>query len=173
MIKPITISLIAIIILNSCRRDCTNSFISPAFIGFSNLDIDTFIVRKFEQDNTFTKLIDTIVVTKFVTNNPTFPGYLTSNDTTVIHPGLTSGNQFQYIVPGYDWQIYIPSINRTISISNITQLNNSEVCYAGGDLCPTCFNEIDSLKQNGQLIKPAINNFQTTYYNGYLVYINK
>lgn len=80
-------------------------------------DIDTFVVRAYKPNDNFQHLIDTIFVV-----NPGLAIYTTSNDTTIIDVGGTApgdGDPRYRIVSGYDWQIYIPALNRTVTITSL------------------------------------------------------
>lgn len=87
--------------------------------------MDTLIVRQFEPDDNFLHLIDTTLFT----NDPKVAFYYTSHDTTIVVLNILSGEE-KYIIPNYDWQIYIPAKNKTILISKIvllTQLKTSKI----------------------------------------------
>ena len=135
--------------------DCLNNYLTPVFIGFNFSELDTLIVRKYIKNDNFLHLLDTAII---VTDTASFT-YITSNDTTKLDFN-TSIRQAKYMLPDHDWQIYIPKLNRLLSISNIASPKSHEKCYAGGDLCPTCFNQIDSFQQNGQPIKAQVDLFR-------------
>jgi len=164
MTKICIIAAAGIIYFSGCRTIyCSNSYITPAFIGFSSQDIDTLIIRKYEQNDSFNHLIDTTIIT----NNPNLSFYGVSNDTTIVVLNILSGEE-KYIVPGYDWQIYIPFQNRTVSISNIVSPQTDYHCF--GDDCG-CENPINLLLQDGQKTIPQIGNIQY-YGSGYLTFIS-
>ena len=144
MIRTLLILLLVILtsLLFSCRNiPCMNAFITPVFVGYSSGDLDTIVLRKFEAGSDFQVLEDTAIFT----NNDTVAAYYTSNDTTIVQLNITSG-EYKYLLPGDDWQLYLPAKNVTISVSNIVSPQMHYKCF--GD-CGGCFNQIDSFKQNG------------------------
>ena len=79
------------------------------------------------------------------------PGmYITSNDTTFVALNHISG-PLKYIMPGHDWQIYLPAINRTISFSAINSPRTHMHCFAD---C-WCTNPINSFVQDTALVIPG------------------
>ena len=166
--------LLAIFILffiSSCcmKHSCGNPNITPIFVGFSLSDIDTFIIRKYKQNDNFLHVLDTLTIT----NSPrSISSYSSSNDTTLVYLDAISLGQ-QYIVPGNDWQIYLPKINRTISISNIVCPQTESGCYSIGVEPGGCTNVITSIVQDGQTEIPttiAINGWGN---NNFVTYIKK
>jgi len=138
------------------RINCSDLGIVPAFISFDSTDIDTLILEKYKLNDNYQSLIDTFKIIRNVSAI-----YQTSNDTTLIYNQPYGENQ---IKAGYDWKILIPSLNRTILISDITGKNNTEKC---GDLNAKCFcyNTVYSLKQDGQVI-----NFSSSFRNSYTLF---
>ena len=141
--------------LPSCKYPCNKGFINPAFVGFSPGDINTFILRAYKPNENYLHLLDTIIVQNV---DPTI--YTTSNDTTIVY---INANIDQLVVPGFDWQIYIPAKNRTVMISNIVS-NPTE----GGHQCR---NPINSFMQDGQVITPIYMQTNKFYTSGFMIYI--
>ena len=144
-IRTVKLFTLLSVIFSSCGTeefDCDDMPIQPAFIGFKLTEIDTLIFRKFKPNEDLRNLVDTTVVTY---NNL----YRTSNDTTkIIHYKLSDG-----IKPGFDWQLFIPAINRTILVSDIASNKKSGSCgtRAVGSAC-TCLNDLFSAKQDGSIV---------------------
>ncbi len=141
--KTITFLLLLTCGLLSCSKTitCTDPPINFAFISFAPGDIDTLVLRKFQPGNNFQQLIDTFNVFNDVNagiNN-------TSNDTVF----MFFRDPRNEMKPGFDWQVYIPSTNRTIYISNILVENKTEKCAALSDDC-ACHNEILGIRLNNQ-----------------------
>ncbi len=150
--------------LFSCRTIlCSNQFITPVFIGFSASDMDTLVIRKYQKNDNFLHLMDTILVV----NDPPVADYFMSKDTTFVVPNVLSGEE-KYLMPGYDWQIYIPSKKRMVSLSAIISPQKEYRCF--GDHCG-CINPITSFLQDGQLSVPQIDPIQN-YGGGYVTYIS-
>jgi hypothetical protein len=166
MIRMLLIILLGIMtsLLFSCRdTQCGNTFITPVFVGYPSRDLDTIVLRKFRAGSDFQVLEDTIIFT----NNDTVAAYYTSNDTTVVEMNVISG-EYKYLLPGYDWQVYLPAENVTVSVSNIVSPQMHFKCF--GDC--GCVNQIDSFMQNGIEEVPGSANF--TYLSlGNVMYIRQ
>ena len=152
------------IVLFGCTKeyDCNDLPIQPVFIGFSQSDIDTFIVRKFKANDNYQNLIDT-----FMVKYGTYSLYKISNDTTTVFVGDASNDGKVGIKVGYDWQIFIPSKSKTVFISDIISEKRTGK-YGHGifslDKVPDCVNRIFSAKIDNQII-----NFSDS--TGYYIYI--
>jgi hypothetical protein len=151
MINRIVNFFLLALVFSGCGTkefDCDDMPIQPAFIGFQLADIDTLIFRQYQPNDNFRNLIDTTLVTY---DNL----YRTSNDTTkIIHYQLSDG-----IKPGFDWQLFIPPLNRTVVISNIISDQKTGSCgtMASRSAC-TCLNDLFSAKQDSQVITfPDVN----------------
>jgi hypothetical protein len=155
MQRLMNLLLLSLVLFVGCKLPCNKGFISPAFVGFSPADIDTFILRAYRPNDNYLHLIDTIIVQHAGTTI-----YTTSNDTTFVD---INTNINQQIVPDFDWQIYIPAKNRTVLISNIVSEH-----IEGGHLCN---NPINSFLQDGQLIIPNYVKTNEFYTSGYMAYI--
>jgi hypothetical protein len=151
-----------VLFLSGCDCFCSNNRINPAFIGFSKFQIDTIILRRFQPNENFANLIDTIVLTNpsLDTSCCNLSRYSLQGDTTII---FTNYDTIAPIRAGYDWQIYIPATGSTIKISDIengTQKN-----------CKYCPPNIVYFDQNADLITDPfrVDNFNND--DGYRVYI--
>lgn len=123
--------------------DCSNLAIKPAFIGFPLADIDTLIIRKFKQGDNFQRRIDSFVVTF---NNY----YQTSNDTTKIVLFQTGK-----IEAGFDYQIFLPALNRSVNITDIFSNKKTTKCPSGTlamDRDCECVNDLISAKMDNQVV---------------------
>jgi hypothetical protein len=143
MVRILLIILLAILTspLFSCRNAlCGDTYIIPVFVGYSSRDLDTIVLRKFKAGSDFQVLEDTTIFT----NNDTVAAYYASNDTTIVEMNILSG-EYKYLLPGDDWQVYLPAKNVTVSVSNIVSPQMHFKCF--GDC--GCVNQIDSFMQNG------------------------
>ncbi|MFI5160968.1 MAG: hypothetical protein ACHQHN_06800 [Sphingobacteriales bacterium] len=156
LITIVIFGALSTLLMGCPEHTCQNNSINPTFIGFSAAQIDTFIVRAYEPNDNFKHLIDTNLV---INQNAII--YTTMHDTTVVC--LNNSNPDHNIIAGYDWEIYIPSKKRTVTISNImvdaTQGRNG------------CSNPIISFVQDGQLILPHRFDTRQFYTTGYRVFI--
>lgn len=160
--RIIILTFLLALIFNGClctkEFDCSDVPIQPAFIDFQLAEIDTLIIRKFKPNDNFQILVDTAIVTY---NDL----YRTSNDTTkIIHYQLDEG-----IKAGFDWQLFIPALNKTVFVSNIMGNKKSGSCgyRAVGSAC-MCNNDLFSAKQDNQVIT-----FQDTNKELPFIYIRK
>ena len=135
----------------SCTKefDCYVSSIEPRFIHYVSADLDTLILRKFKAENNFHTLIDTLFI--LAGRNGT---RINNNDSTTILM-IDKPDAIQY---GYDWQLCIPSTNKTISISNIIseKIKKKRVCGVfcmnPGNPGAPCLNKIYSCRLDSTLI---------------------
>jgi len=153
----IMIFLLTVTLPSCMTYPCNKGFINPAFVGFSPGDIDTIILRAYKPNDNYLHLVDTIIVQNAGTNI-----YTTSNDTTVVYININSSTN-TLVIPGFDWQIYIPAKNRTVMISNIITTPTK-----GGHQCR---NPINSFTQDGQAIVPKYVQTNQFYTSGYMAYI--
>jgi len=139
--------LFSALIFNGCKctkeYECGDPPIYPAFIGFSAADIDTFVVRKYQPNTNYQNLVDTFVI-KYSDY------YRTSNDTTKVILYLKGD---QGIKPGFDWQVFIPAVQKTVFVSDIR--GNKKTTECGALAAPSncgCANDLFSAKQDNQII---------------------
>jgi hypothetical protein len=95
-------------------------------------------------------LIDTFII-RHGDSSP----YQTSNDTTTVFVSDASNSGELGIKAGYDWQIFIPSINRTVFVSEIRSEKKTGKLSSGifsMDKVPPCTNSIFSAKMDNQII---------------------
>jgi hypothetical protein len=148
-IKILICSLLVAFGFLSCSKeyDCDDLQISPAFINFPPSDIDTIILRKYRQNDSYQTLIDTFKVINGYSGQ-----YYTSNDTTTVF--VSNGKNG--IKAGFDWLIFIPAKNKTIFISEIMSEKKTGTCGSGifsmDKFGCTCTNDIFSVKKDNQII---------------------
>ncbi len=140
--KKILILASLIIILSSCDREieCGDPPINLNFIGFSQSSLDTIVIRKFSKESNFQNQIDSIQATS---RNSTI---VNTSDTA----SLNLGDIYRNPRFGFDWQIFIPSINRTIYLTEITKQEKTGSCSSFASDC-FCEDEITGLKVDNQL----------------------
>ena len=152
--------MILTFILISCTReyDCTDPPLQPAFIGFSTSEIDTLILKKFKANDNYQHIIDSFIVKHGYSGQ-----FETSHDTTIVF--VTDGKNG--IKVDYDWQIFIPSISKTVLVSSIESENKTGKCGSGIFSMDKqgcyCTNEIYSAKIDNQII--TFSNSNTGRYN--------
>jgi hypothetical protein len=152
-----------LIIISGCNREynCSNDTLKLSFIGYTKANVDTLIVKKYAANTNFQQLQDSMVITRDTS------GISQNNDT--ISFGVNSPNNI--IQFGSDWQVFVPAIYKTVAISNIISPQQQGKCRTGNldKVACVCYNNIQSLVQDGQTISyPA----RDTSFNGYHVYIH-
>lgn len=139
--KRILFISILIISLTSCSRsiECMDPPIYLSFISLPQNALDTFVIRKFTRNDNFQNLLDTLQVTSRI-------GYIANHGDTL---DVNLGSPYHYPKPGFDWQIFIPAINRTVTITDINKRDKTGKCSPFQIGCG-CDDEILSLKVNNQ-----------------------
>ncbi len=137
--------IIVLLIVSSCSREyqCEDTSITPVFLKYQPADIDTLIIRKYILNSNFSNQTDSVII-RFG-----YSGYyITHNDTTIVQ---LFGERLK-IESGFDWQIYIPSKNKVINISEINSPKTSGKCNTGffSKLACACVNPIISCKKDNQ-----------------------
>ena len=169
VIQSAIILLLAALLFCSCCKtkdaNCTDPILQPVFVGYSVTDIDTFIVRMYKANDGFKTLLDTFKISKCSgsDSNVCYSLYPLLSDTISVFiaagyvPASNNPNLYCEIRKGYDWSIYIPSVDHSDSISDITTVQTTtsyEDCFCGCKAPPPCSNKI-SFKQNEEVIDPA------------------
>ena len=165
-LKSLSVSfLIAILLLTSCQKtyNCTDPIIVPYFIGFAPSDLDSIVIKKFKVNTNYQTFLDSSIL---ICGKSSY--CFSYSDTT--HFGYDYSISLG-IANGYDWQIFIPSLNRTISISNIK--GDKKTGTKGWGLFsldpgPPCMNDLFSATIDGKTTN--INYTDTT---GFFAYIHK
>ncbi len=156
----LTISLTALLFA-SCGReyevDCIDPQIETAFINYAKPDIDTFILRKFKAADNYQTLLDSFTVAYG------WAGYYTTlHDTTSIYISGDKG-----IKAGFDWQIFIPALNKTVLVSDIVTEKKTGTCKNGifslDKMACGCANRVYSAKINNQVVNFPDSTIYTIY----------
>lgn len=136
----------------SCSYDCNRATYSISFISFPISETDTIVVRKFAKSSNFTSLIDTFSL------NQSNSSYQNMGDTLEVanNFGIDNG-----LLSKYDYEIYLPKINRLYQVDEISEEFNS---INPGLSCNkiACSNYFKSYKVNGQSI--TTNSNYTLYF---------
>ncbi len=114
----------ALLLFSSCSRtyDCSDVPLIPAFLRFQPSDLDTLVIKKYEANSNFQKLVDSF---NYIPGNT---HVVVSQDTILVY-ALYETNKT--ILPGFDWQIYIPAKNRVVLITDIVREIKTGTCGAG------------------------------------------
>ena len=136
--------LVLTITFFGCSReiDCKDPPIVCAFISFPQNSLDTIVYRKYVVGTNFQNLIDTVYITQQqirLLQQRTDTTNVILND-----PDLNPK-------PGFDWQIFVPAVNRTISISDISKIDKTTKCAVMQmPVKCLCYDEIMTLKVDNQ-----------------------
>jgi hypothetical protein len=138
--------LFIITFLNSCHHCiCASSDgLRLGMISFSATEIDTIITRKFSKGSNFSSQIDSTIM------NQTTVMFNAQNDT--FQMGSWRGDIL--LSSKYDYQIFIPAVNRTINIIEINEPQLEGDCRGK----VMCGNIITSVRLNGDLTPTTIQN---------------
>ena len=154
--RLLILCFLSALIFNRCNCykeiDCFDRQIYPAFVGFPVAEVDTVIIRKFKAASNYQVLLDTFRIT--YSNY-----YRVSGDTIRIYPYPQEG-----IRAGFDWQIFVPAINKTVQIAAIVGNKNTIRCGARavGSAC-SCANDLFSLDQDNQRMVFHLGEFDQPY----------
>ena len=136
-IKYLLLILCCFILSPSCRRKCPcNPASAPIqLVSFLNSEIDTIIVRRFIKETNFQTLQDSVLL-----DNSNCSYIVRGTDTLE----LATSNLIGRITSSFDYEVYIPSVNSLIKISDITeQLTEGN--------CGRCSNYFTMFLMDGQI----------------------
>jgi hypothetical protein len=156
---------ISVIFTGGCKNYiCSNNQILTAFVGIDQNDIDSFVLRRYKANDNYQTLIDSFVVINSAINGSSGNAvYTAANDSTIV-VYVNNGNPGSGIFAGYDWQLYIPTLNLTSDIYDILipQTNGVEPCN----------NPLLSYMQDSTLVSPPYYPAEIQQYTaGYWIYI--
>ena len=152
LIQYSLLTIIVCALISACGEyPCGKASSYIALLSFTPAESDTIIVRRFNKGNNFLNLKDTIIIDKSNTN------FQQNGDTILVLGGGFNGNSI--ITSDYDFEIYLPPLNKTYTISEITEPQQYRKNSTRKDYC---INAITSYKLNGQLVN-AGNSFTRIY----------
>src|SRR5687767_11408720 len=145
MFSYVFLPLVISIILSSCR-DCTciRANLYFGLIGFTESEVDTIILRRFDKKTNFSSQKDTL---PFVNVS-----FIRRNDTLLFSYFPESAS----LKSDFDYEIFFPEAGKIIRVSDITEIFSEQRC--NGPLAREkvdCVNEISSYKLNGQAAQPS------------------
>ena len=144
----LAIPLIVLFIISSCSKTCfcTDNKLSLGYVAFDGTETDTIILRRYDKNSNFNRLIDTIVITD---QNTTFNN---RQDTLTIHANAESTTLRSF----YNYILYLPALNRSDSIRGIYEARDREEGSHNMDC--NCINRVLSYQLNRdtvQVVDPA------------------
>jgi hypothetical protein len=112
------IPLALVFALGSCNKTCycTDATVYLGYVAFDTAETDTVILRRYDRNSNFSRLLDTIVITR---QNAL---YTTNLDTLSIR----SGTEIATLRSFYNYIFYLPSLNRSDSVFGIYEARDTE-----------------------------------------------
>lgn len=151
------ISVTIISVTASCGGTCScmDDSLVPAFIGYDTSELDTVIIKRFAKGSNFGQQLDSFAFTTATVV------YSKSGDTT----NIVAMRGDQRLSVDSDWQVSIPSGNRTVRISEITIEKREQHCGGIFGLDKTlCINPVLSFKKDGVVTTFNPNDFNHAVY---------
>ena len=136
------------LLLNSCiaTHPCMDSVLMPVFTGFNKPeDLTAIVFRVFKQGDNFREVKDSLYI-----HEPLHKIGTVSGDTLHIwlNGDYTRKRHYYVMAPGFDWEIYLPELNRTFRITDIiNKRTEGKGIY--------CVNEITSCSIDGKTTYPV------------------
>ena len=152
MNKPLlSISLVVICLFSllvSCSKTitCADGIISIYPVGFTKTDFDAAVVVRYKQDNAFDSIADSTHITYYSTGDHDTGSF------SVTSTYVTNGVHQSFLIPGYDYKIFLPVAGKAYAITNIVQKGNKTQSYSSGifnSKLVSCTNSIISCNVDG------------------------
>jgi hypothetical protein len=136
------IPVMILLTLAACSKTC---YCKPAllnlnYVSFTPAETDTVILRRYDRNSNFNQLLDTFVLTTQTAD------FNYNKDTLSIH----AKDEASRLRSFYNYVLYLPSLNRSDSLSGINELYDRE--KGNSNLECTCTNRILSFYQNRDTI---------------------
>jgi len=125
-------------ILFSCSEyECTKADLRFGFIGFSEAEVNTIVVRRFDKTGNFNSPIDTVQLTNL---------YFNRRSDTLEMSGFPGNALLQ---SNFNYEIFIPNVNSLVRVTDIYEEQRSVRLWFTDKR--GCGNYINSCKLNGQV----------------------
>jgi hypothetical protein len=136
--------LLLICISYSCQYECGPApGLYTAFIGFSEQEVVSYTIKKYQKSSSFTILLDSVIVdstkSRFSRNGDTLQIVATGSDI------LLSSS--------FDYRIVLPSANRTYNILNLEETKNKSKKSILPATKKYCINSYKSCEVNSRFIE--------------------
>lgn len=132
----------------SCSKTCfcTMATLYPAYVAFNPGETDTIILRRYDRNSNFDRLLDTAIITD---QNAVF----SFNQDTL---SIRSDAEALTLRSFFDYVLYLPTLQRSDSISHIYEPRDTQ--KGSSNLECNCINRILSYQLNRdtvQVVDPA------------------
>ena len=154
----LSLSLVAAcfsLFVSSCSKNitCSDGSVVIEPVGFSTADFDSAFVVRYAQDNAFDIAKDTTHQVKYLRSDSD------TGNLYVVLSTLQTATDNRYLVPGYDYKIFLPALGRIFAITDIKQRGNKTQSYSTGPFGDgkdvTCVNCVISYKLDGNPVVAA------------------
>ena len=153
MTKPLisvsiaTICLVTLFVSCSKTITCTDGVITIYPVGFNDRDFDSAFAVRYKKDNAFDSVADSTNILYYSS------GDHDTGSLSIMAQHTASGARPQFLIPGYDYKIFLPAAGRTYAITNIVQKGNKTQSYSSGPfnngVVVGCTNNIISCNLDG------------------------
>jgi len=139
------VTVVFLFVISSCSKTCycTSATLYPAYVSFDSTETDTIILRRYDRNSRFTRLLDTATITA---QNAEFQF---SQDTVTIR----SAAEARTLRSFYDFVLYLPALNRSDSLHGIFEARDTQ--EGSSDLECNCINRILSYRLNSDTLQVA------------------
>jgi len=146
----------ALLSCNKSKSYC--GFVAPkmVYIGFAESESDTLLIKRYEKGTSFTKLVDTFLVTKANVQKT-----IIGKDSVVIAPA--NYTQMDYYFYANDWIVALPGAQHADSFTEILPRFTQE-----SEPSAQCQSFVKSMKANSNIVI-----YEKWYGGDYKHYINK
>ncbi len=151
--------LASAIIVFSCKEkesECVFKAPDIVFVGYTEAETDTIIYRRYENNNQFTNLIDTVLVA-----NTNVVRKVVGTDSIVITPAIYP--DFNTNFYANNWEIHLPAVNQSVRFSDMTPVFNRQ-----RETGAQCHSYVSSVMVNQQVY-----NYTSWFGDKYRIYINR
>ena len=155
LILSLAVSLSSLVASCAKTITCSDGTVAISPVGFSKNDFDSAFVVRYKQDDAFDSSVDSSYYIYYSTTGSD-TGSLAINSvyaTNGVHP--------PFLIPGYDYKLFLPTAGRSFTITNIVQNGNKTQSYSDGvfhsAVLVTCTNCIVSCKLDGTPVTSASN----------------
>jgi len=142
--------------VSGCKKKEDCGFIAPqlVYVGFTEPETDTIIIRRFTKGTNFTQLLDTTLVTKAFINRT-----ILGQDTVALSPSNYTKVNYEFYA--HDWEVMVPGAAHTDRFYDIEPRFVQE-----SEASAQCQSFVKTMKANGQVF-----NYETWFGGGYKYYI--
>ncbi|MEO8821772.1 MAG: hypothetical protein ABI267_07765, partial [Ginsengibacter sp.] len=122
-IKTFVAVFIVAFLINACSYPCGQAAANFALVNFTDAQTDSIILRRFIKPGNYSTLKDSFVISRSGNAN-----FNRRHDTLLVLYSLANeGASFGSINSDYDYEIYLPAVNRLYKLSNVEQKIQHEI----------------------------------------------